>query len=43
MRIAAKMTTQNSIRIQFIQFGHDDAGTRRLQLVDDGLKEKDIM
>jgi hypothetical protein len=43
MRIAAKMTTRNSIRIQFIQFGHNDTSTRQLQLVDDGLKEKDIM
>jgi hypothetical protein len=43
MRTAAKMTTRNSIGIQFIQFGHNATGTRRLRMLDDGLREKDIL
>jgi hypothetical protein len=43
MRAAAKMTTRNSIGIQFIQFGDNETGTRRLQMLDDGLRERNIM
>jgi hypothetical protein len=43
MRTAAKMTTRNSIGIQFIQFGDNETGTQRLQILDDGLREKNIM
>jgi hypothetical protein len=43
MRTAAKMTTRNSIGIQFIQFGNNATGTRRLKMLDDGLKERNSM
>jgi hypothetical protein len=43
MRIAANMTTRNSIGIQFIQFGDNQIGTRRLQLLDDRLGQKNTM
>jgi hypothetical protein len=43
MRTAAKMTTRNSIGIQFIQFGHNATGTRRLHMLDDGLRGQNIM
>lgn len=38
-----KMATKNSIGIQFIQFGHNQTGTRRLETLDDGLGSEVIM
>lgn len=42
-RTVKRMNTRYSIGIQFIQFGNNSYGTHRLQTLDDGLKEKNIM
>jgi hypothetical protein len=42
-RVTSKMDSRGKLGVQFIQFGKDLVGTRRLRELDDGLQKHGIM